>query len=145
MYDQIHDDGNPLHRGVVVLLDIGQQRGDRVMIPVKENDGLLLQNDDVGVEELVELQKIVDVVEEVQVGIVVHFGRTDGVVKPVAKNVLHDEVADAQGQAARRDHQKQVVNHHEARKSDGLSFLHDVLENGETHDIPSYHGRYCPL
>ena len=131
MHDQIHDDGNPLHRGVVVLLDIGQQRGDRVMIPVKENDGLL--------------QKIVDVVEEVQVGIVVHFGRTDGVVKPVAKNVLHDEVADAQGQAARRDHQKQVVNHHEARKSDGLSFLHDVLENGETHDIPSYHGRYCPL
>ena len=41
MNHQIHHDGNPLHGSVVILLDIGQERGDGMMVPVEENDRLL--------------------------------------------------------------------------------------------------------
>ena len=42
-----------------------------MVIPVEENDVLLLQNDDVCVDELIVLQKVVEVIEEMQVGVVV--------------------------------------------------------------------------
>ena len=41
------------------------------MIPMEENDILLLQNDDVRIDELIVLQKVVEVIEQVQVGVVV--------------------------------------------------------------------------
>lgn len=41
------------------------------MIPMEEDDVLLLQNDDVRIDELIVLQKVVEVIEQVQVGVVV--------------------------------------------------------------------------
>ena len=41
------------------------------MIPMEEHDVLLLQNDDVRIDELIVLQKVVEVIEQVQVGVVV--------------------------------------------------------------------------
>lgn len=41
------------------------------MIPMEEDDILLLQNDDVRIDELIVLQKVVEVIEQVQVGVVV--------------------------------------------------------------------------
>lgn len=38
---------------------------------MEENDILLLQNDDVRIDELIVLQKVVEVIEQVQVGVVV--------------------------------------------------------------------------
>lgn len=42
-----------------------------MVIPMEENDILLLQNDDVRIDELIVLQKVVEVIEQVQVGVVV--------------------------------------------------------------------------
>ena len=83
MNHQIHHDGNPLHGSVVILLDIGQERGDGMMVPVEENDRLLFQDDDVRVQKLVELQKVVDVVEEMEVRIVVDIGGSNRVEEPI--------------------------------------------------------------
>ena len=41
------------------------------MTPMEEDDILLLQNDDVRIDELIVLQKVVEVIEQVQVGVVV--------------------------------------------------------------------------
>ena len=41
-----------------------------MVIPVKEDDVLLLQNDDVRVDELIVLQKVVQIVEQVQIRVV---------------------------------------------------------------------------
>lgn len=38
---------------------------------MEEDDVLLLQNDDVRIDELIVLQKVVEVIEQVQVGVVV--------------------------------------------------------------------------
>ena len=38
---------------------------------MEEDDVLLLQNDDVCIDELIVLQKVVEVIEQVQVGVVV--------------------------------------------------------------------------
>ncbi len=38
---------------------------------MEEDDILLLQNDDVRIDELIVLQKVVEVIEQVQVGVVV--------------------------------------------------------------------------
>ena len=42
-----------------------------MVIPMEENDILLLQNDDVRIDELIVLQQVVEVIEQVQVGVVV--------------------------------------------------------------------------
>ena len=42
-----------------------------MVIPMEEEDILLLQNDDVRIDELIVLQKVVEVIEQVQVGVVV--------------------------------------------------------------------------
>jgi hypothetical protein len=42
-----------------------------MVIPMEEDDILLLQNDDVRIDELIVLQKVVEVIEQVQVGVVV--------------------------------------------------------------------------
>mgnify|MGYP000521399221 FL=1 len=42
-----------------------------MVIPMEEDDVLLLQNDDVRIDELIVLQKVVEVIEQVQVGVVV--------------------------------------------------------------------------
>ena len=42
-----------------------------MVIPMEEHDVLLLQNDDVRIDELIVLQKVVEVIEQVQVGVVV--------------------------------------------------------------------------
>ena len=42
-----------------------------MVIPMEENDILLHQNDDVRIDELIVLQKVVEVIEYVQVGVVV--------------------------------------------------------------------------
>ena len=38
---------------------------------MEEDDVLLLQNDDIRIDELIVLQKVVEVIEQVQVGVVV--------------------------------------------------------------------------
>lgn len=40
---------------------------------MEKNEWLLLQKDDVGVDELVELEQIVQIVEHVQIGIVMNL------------------------------------------------------------------------
>ena len=42
-----------------------------MVIPMEEDDVLLLQNDDVRIDELIVLQKVVEVIEQMQVGVVV--------------------------------------------------------------------------
>ena len=42
-----------------------------MVIPMEEDDIRLLQNDDVRIDELIVLQKVVEVIEQVQVGVVV--------------------------------------------------------------------------
>ena len=42
-----------------------------MVIPMEEDDILLLQNDDVRIDELIVLQKVVEEIEQVQVGVVV--------------------------------------------------------------------------
>ena len=42
-----------------------------MVIPMEEDDVLLLQNDNVRVDELIVLQKVVEVIKQVQVGVVV--------------------------------------------------------------------------
>ena len=42
-----------------------------MVIPMEEDDVLLLQNDDIRIDELIVLQKVVEVIEQVQVGVVV--------------------------------------------------------------------------
>ena len=42
-----------------------------MVIPMEEDDVLLLQNDDVRIDELIVLQKVVELIEQVQVGVVV--------------------------------------------------------------------------
>lgn len=42
-----------------------------MVIPVKEDNVLLLQNDDIRVDELIVLQKVVEIIEQVQIGIIV--------------------------------------------------------------------------
>ena len=140
MDHQIHHDGNPLHGSVVILLDIGQERGDGMMVPVEENDRLLFQDDDVRIQKLVELQKVVDVVEEMEVWIVVDIGGANRVVEPVLQDIPHNEIADARRETRGRRHQEQIVNHHEAGKCNRLPILHDPLQKGKTQHIASNHG-----
>ena len=83
-HDQVHENRDPLNGGVIVLLDVGQERSDcelirivgaitRVVVPMEKDERTLLQQNHIRVHKLIELQEVVHVVQHVQRGVVVRL------------------------------------------------------------------------
>ena len=84
-YNQIHKNGNPLHSCLVILLDIGQNNGNQtsfnsnnlaptgMVVPMEEYDRFPLQKYDISIDELVILEKIINVVEQMEIWVGMGF------------------------------------------------------------------------
>lgn len=60
MHGEVEDDGHPGDGGVAEELGVAEQGGGAVMVGVEEGEGLLLEEEEAGVEELEVLGEVVE-------------------------------------------------------------------------------------
>lgn len=124
---------------------------------MKKNEGTLLQENHIGVHELIELEQVVHIVQNMQSSIVVCFysvmhnasqkntSTTNRMVKSILINVLEHIVSDSSCQRSRGQHQECIVDHDKPADARGLPVVHNPLNHRKTDHIAANDGNHCRL
>ena len=109
VHSKVQEDGNPLDRGVADDLGVAEDHGEGVVVDVEEAGLAAAEDEEGGVDELVVLGEVVEVVDEHDGGVGEGLDVADGPDEAVADET-GDDVLEEEGEEDERDAaEKEVV------------------------------------
>jgi hypothetical protein len=106
---EVEADDDPLDRSLALELGVAENSGGRVVEDVEELEGLLLEDEEDGVDELDVLEVVVDHVVGNQRGLE-GLGRADGPVGAVLEQAGDNLLNDEDEQQARAEREEDIVD-----------------------------------
>jgi len=131
---QVENDGDPRDGSATVKLNVAQKSGVGVVEDVEELEGLLLRDQEEGVDELPVLEEVVDDVE------LLHARSpgssvTDGAQKSLAQENRHELFEHTHQQQSGSSRKKDVVDQESGGSLDWLAVLHKVLSGENDSEV----------
>lgn len=135
MDEGVGDLKDPTEGSLVIQADPHDVEGDGVVVDMKELDVLLLQDEEDGVEELVNLAEEEDVRPPAQTTVeLLHAVAVEG-VEAVTKGDNDEFMEHARKHDCGSGAKDDVVNQHDSPGLDGISVLHEGLETPDDQQV----------